>query len=122
MRPSTLPSAKTIASDGPAGRPTSTTSASSRLAATTHGLPGPTIFATFAHRLGAVGGGGDRLRAADLVDASDADERRRDQHAASTVPSGAGGVKIAISGTPATTAGTAVIIVTDGNEPLPRGT
>ena len=42
--------------------------------------------------------------------------------AASTVPSGAGGVTIAISGTPATTAGTAVIIVTDGNAPLPRGT
>ena len=37
-------SAKMIASDGPAGRPVSMTSASSRLAATTQGLPGPTIF------------------------------------------------------------------------------
>jgi len=41
--------------------------------------------------------------------------------AASTEPSGAGGVRMARSGTPATTAGTAVIMVTDGNAPLPRG-
>jgi hypothetical protein len=42
--------------------------------------------------------------------------------AASALPSGVGGVRMAISGTPATTAGTEVIIVTDGNAPLPRGT
>ena len=38
-------SASTIASLGPAGRPVSIRSASRRLAATTQGLPGPTIFA-----------------------------------------------------------------------------
>ena len=37
-------------------------------------------------------------------------------------PSGAGGVRTAISGTPATTAGTEVIMVTEGKEPFPRGT
>ena len=39
-------SASTIDSLGPAGRPVSIRSATRRLAATTHGLPGPTILAT----------------------------------------------------------------------------
>ena len=37
-------------------------------------------------------------------------------------PSGVAGVRTTISGTPATTAGTVVIIMTDGKAPLPRGT
>jgi hypothetical protein len=37
-------------------------------------------------------------------------------------PSGVGGVSTVISGTPATTAGTVVIIMTEGKAPLPRGT
>jgi hypothetical protein len=42
--------------------------------------------------------------------------------AASTDPSAAGGVQTISSGTPATVAGTDSIAITDGNEPLPRGT
>src|SRR5260370_22298451 len=42
--------------------------------------------------------------------------------AASTDPSGPGGVQIEILGTPASTAGTLSIITTDGKEPFPRGT
>jgi len=42
--------------------------------------------------------------------------------AASIFPSDPGGVMMQISATPATTAGTVVIITTLGNEPLPRGT
>ena len=41
--------------------------------------------------------------------------------AGSISPLGPGGVRIIGSGTPATTAGIAVIKVTEGNEPLPRG-
>ena len=44
MRPSAVSSASTMDSLGPAGMPVSSTPASSRLAATTQGLPGPTIF------------------------------------------------------------------------------
>src|SRR6266566_1251605 len=42
--------------------------------------------------------------------------------AASTQPSGPGGVQTEIRGTPASTAGTLSIIITEGKEPFPRGT
>ncbi len=47
MRPSAVSSASTMDSDGPAGKPTSSTSATMRFAATTQGLPGPTILLFF---------------------------------------------------------------------------
>ena len=42
--------------------------------------------------------------------------------AASTLPSGPGGVRMITSFTPATAAGIVVISATEGNDPLPRGT
>jgi hypothetical protein len=102
--------------------PVSSTPASSRFAATTQGLPGPTIFAhcltLFVPYATAATATAPPTRYTVFTPAICA----ATNVAASKSPPGPGGVTTQISGTPATTAGTVVIITTDGKAPLPRGT
>lgn len=73
-------------------------------------------------RLSAIGNRGNRLRATAFVDRFDAGEARRNQRCCVHRTIGRWRRDDGKPGTPATTAGTAVIIVTEGNAPLPRGT
>ena len=116
-------SARTMDSLGPAGRPVSILSARWRLAATSQGLPGPTIFADLGIKVAvpkaaAATATAPPTRKTRVTPASLAAK----SEAASMPPSGVGGVRTVISGTPATTAGMVVIIMTEGKAPLPRGT
>lgn len=91
------------------------------VAATTHGLPGPTIFSAGFTVSVPKATAATACAPPTLYTVSTPARRAATSVAESTEPSGVGGVTMASSGTPATTAGTAVIIVTDGKAPLPRG-
>ena len=116
-------SASTIDSLGPAGRPVSIRSATQALGRHHPGAAGADDLGDLGDAGGAEGGGGDGDGAAERGRPSSTPAvRAANRLAASIPPSGVGGVSTTISGTPATTAGTVVIIITEGKAPLPRGT
>src|SRR6218665_298662 len=121
-RASAEASANTIDSLGPAGMPGSRGTTSARLAAMTHGLPGPSILSALGMVEVPKAAAATACEPPTLKMVSIPASRAATRGAASTRPSGpAGGRKYAV-GTWATTAGTHSIITVLGNEPLPRGT
>ena len=96
--------------------------ATSRLAVATQTFPGPTMTSTAADRLGAVGHGRDRLRAADAYTSSTPASAAAARMPAATVPSGSGGEHSTTSATPATRAGIAVISTVEISGARPPGT
>ena len=123
---SALSSARTIPSDGPAGRSIPTKPATSSLAAVTQALPGPTIRSTGASccpRVGeTVGERADRLRAAGDQQAVDVEQAGRAEKDRVDAPSASAGEATTTSATPATRAGTTVMISDDGYGADPPGT
>ena len=95
--------------------------ASRRLAATSHGLPGPTIFTQRGTLAVPWAAAATACAPPALHTVSTPDRRAATSVAGSTLPSGPGGVSTMRSGTPATVAGMAVMSVTTGKLPLPRG-
>ncbi len=120
-RASSEPSAKRMTSLGPAGRRDPILSASTRFAATNHGLPGPSIFRHFGIEAVPKAAAATACAPPALAMRDTPAKSAATNVAGSIIPSCPGGVRIIGSGTPATIAGIAVINVTDGNEPLPRG-
>jgi hypothetical protein len=85
------------------------------------GASRPHDLGAFGDGLGAIGHGGDALRAAGLEHFRNPRHARGDQRRIVDPAVGPGGVMMQISFTPATFAGIVCISTEDGKAPLPRG-
>jgi hypothetical protein len=113
-----LSSAITITSVTPAGRSAAAPAgscATSSLAAVTKALPGPKILSHFGNARGAVGHGGNGLRAADFEYLVDSGFARGHQHRGVRRALRFGGVHMTRTGQAASAAGTPSMMAVDGS-------
>src|SRR5579884_296850 len=115
-------SATTSSSDGPARPSIEQAPYTCRFASVTHTLPGPTILSTRAIVSVPYAAAAIACAPPTAYNSSTSHSQQANSTAGAIFPSRCGGVKTIVRETPATFAGTTLMITDDGNAALPPGT